>query len=45
MDLGALGWGQTLINAVPIAAGFMVAGYLPVLLDGWLARRVTRAIS
>lgn len=45
MNLATLGWGQTLLNAVLIAAGFMVAGYLLVLLDGWLARRVARAIS
>ena len=35
MDLPALGWVQTAINAAGIAAGFLVAGLVLVWIDGW----------
>jgi len=37
MNVAALGWGQTLVNGLAIAAGFLVAGLLLVRLDRALA--------
>jgi hypothetical protein len=38
MDAGRIGWLQTGLNAVEVAAGFLVAGLALVGLDRWLAR-------
>lgn len=35
MDVGKLGWPQTLINAGGIAMAFLLAGFLLVWIDGW----------
>jgi len=35
MDVGKLGWTQTVINAGGIAMAFIVAGFLLVWFDGW----------
>jgi len=35
MDVGKLGWPQTLINAGGIAMAFLIAGFLLVWFDGW----------
>jgi hypothetical protein len=37
VDLSRLGWGQVLLNALAIAAGFVLAGWLLVRLDRALA--------
>ena len=42
MNVAQLGWGQTLVNAVAIAAGFLVAGFLLLRLDRFLVRPVSR---
>jgi hypothetical protein len=39
MNVAQLGWGQTLLNALLMAAGFLVAGLLLVWLDRFLARK------
>jgi hypothetical protein len=39
MDVLAIGWPQTLINGLLIAAGFVVAGAAMVWVDHWLAGR------
>jgi hypothetical protein len=39
LDVGKFGWAATASNAAGIAAGFLIAGYLMVGLDRWLARR------
>lgn len=39
MNVARLGWGQTLLNGLLIAAGFLLAGYLLMLLDRALARK------
>lgn len=38
INVNAIGWGQTMINAVVIAMGFMLAGYAVV----WIDQRVRR---
>lgn len=38
MDVSRIGWAATGVNAFAIAAGFLVAGYVVVWLDGRLAR-------
>ena len=43
LDVGQLGVQQVAINAVLIAAGFMLAGWLMVLLDRFLGARSRRA--
>jgi hypothetical protein len=35
MDVGRLGWVQTLINAGGIALAFIIAGFLLVWVDSW----------
>lgn len=35
MDVGKLGWPQTLLNAGGIAMAFLIAGFLLVWFDGW----------
>ena len=35
MDVGKLGWPQTLINAGGIAMAFLLAGFLLVWFDSW----------
>ena len=35
MDVGKLGWPQTLLNACGIALAFLIAGFALVWLDGW----------
>ena len=35
MDLGKLGWPQTLINAAGIAMAFLLVGFLLVWIDSW----------
>ena len=45
MDVGKIGWAQTVVNAGSIAAIFVVAGLLLVWLDRWLplgSKRATR---
>jgi hypothetical protein len=37
MNVAQLGWGQTLLNALLMAAGFLLAGFLLLLLDRKLA--------
>jgi len=39
MDVDKLGWTQVAINAVVIALGFMVAGYVLVGVDKVMGRR------
>jgi hypothetical protein len=39
MNLARLGWGHTLLNALVIAIGFMLAGYALVGIDRLLGRR------
>ena len=39
MDAGRIGWLQTSLNGIEVAAGFLLAGLLLVRLDHWLARR------
>ena len=38
MNVAQIGWGATLTNALAMAAGFLVTGFLLVWLDGRLAR-------
>jgi hypothetical protein len=35
MDVGRLGWPQTLLNAAGIAMAFLLAGFALVWIDGW----------
>jgi hypothetical protein len=35
MDVGDLGWPQTLLNAGGVAMGFVLAGFALVWLDRW----------
>lgn len=42
MDVSKIGWLATGVNALAMAAGFLVAGYVVVWLDGRLARGTTR---
>ena len=35
MDVGKLGWPQTMLNAAGIAMAFVIAGFALVWLDGW----------
>jgi hypothetical protein len=39
MDVAKIGWARTGLNAVAIAIGFVLSGYVLVWLDGRLARR------
>jgi len=42
MNLAVLGWAQTLLNALGIAAGYLIAGLAFIRLDRFLARGSTR---
>jgi hypothetical protein len=39
LNVEQIGWGRMWLNAAVIAAGFMVAGWGVVVLDGWIGRR------
>lgn len=38
MDVGAIGWTQTAVNALVMALGFVIGGYVFYALDRWLGR-------
>ena len=43
IDAARLGWGQSMLNALAIATGFLAGGLLFVRLDRWLAQLTPRA--
>lgn len=41
MDVATIGWAQTAVNAVVMALGFVIGGYVFYALDSWMSRRST----